>query len=179
MPRLKLSLVVIAAALAAVAVLGLVKLYKDRKWWILAIVAMALDWFENLIIWFTVQGDPAAPPNTTFLFGVTIAKWIVIGFGLLVLVTGVVVRLIARDLRPKLPSVLWQFRTQVAVLAVLAFFVAWPSPDRLGMLQQLPDLTRSYADDLNSGDVATWLPSVAVVLLGQLLLVAAVWVSGH
>ena len=155
------------------------KIYRGRKWWLLAVLSGGLEALENILV-FVAVADPQGPPNTTVLFYVTLVKWLALGLPtILVAVTGTAVRIVARDL-------------DIGLLRVLS---ALPHPgprdgpvgirrglavrDRLGVLQQLPDLTRSYADVLVDGDTGRFWVRMAVAGGTLLLIAAVVWVGGH
>ncbi|MBG6136746.1 hypothetical protein [Longispora fulva] len=67
---------------------------------------------------------------------------------------------------------LWTFRVQVGVLALLTFVIAVPNKDRIGALQQIPDVLRSYADRLDWW----WFAWSSLALLA---LCVAVFVTAH
>ena len=167
---------IFVAAVVIAAVWMLRWLYPSRRWWIAPIIAGLFALAEDITILVAVN---ITSHDTGPLYFFTIGKWLSILFSALVIGTGLVVRLVARDRRLPILAVLWQFRIQVAAVAILAFAVAWPTRDRYSFMQQLPDITRAYADILFGGSPGRWIPRIAVALGTVALMVAVIWITGH
>ncbi|WP_018348602.1 hypothetical protein [Longispora albida] len=158
------------------------------RWLWLGIVAP--DVLENVLTFLVAaQSDGAPRPYEVpglarVLFAVSDLKWAVVAAA-----AGVIAwRWLARTLHsvqetmsdvarggdlPQ-PWVAWTFRVQAGVLALLAFAIAVPGRDRLGALQQLPDVLRSYADkDVDWRWFA--LSGLALAALAAVVFVTAHW----
>ncbi len=148
---------------------------------------LVADLAENLLIWLAAHlsqnqiGRPVPFQSTAVadhVFWVGIIKWAAFGAVLALLAVGLAdvhfgIDDPARKDTPSWRRVLWRLRIQVSVVAVMAFLVAVPSNDRLGALQQLPDVLRSYLTG-SARPLPVLLGTVAPGFLG-----AAVWISAH
>jgi hypothetical protein len=159
-----------------------------RMAYLLIGLLLVADVAENLLIGVAGRqvaqrlrdGAPYRPPDlATHIFWLGLIKWaamLLAGAVLLIMLAEVY---FGRDdpKRQALPrwwKVLWRLRVQAGIVAVLAFLVVVPSNDRLGALQQLPDVQRSYltADRPHTS-------RLVFSILAPLVLGAALWVSAH
>jgi hypothetical protein len=169
------------------------RLTGQARWIWLAVALLAADVTENILTAVLAgRSRPVAaalpPPGTPnrvfespaladYVFIFSIIKWVMVGTVLVVLTYGGLNRWLGAnrpgDDAPGWWRVAWRFRIQLFVVAVLAFLVAVPTSDRLGALEQLPDVLRGF---LAGGDQV--LPAVlsfaALAVLG-----AAIWLSAH
>ena len=180
---------VFAIGYATLLAYALTRAWAGRRWApFVALPVLVADLAENVatIVMarqagrFAVEGADLVPPGVTGLVHwFSFAKWMLGGAAVAVLVVGLISRWHQISQPPDSPaprwtSVLWRLRVQVGVAALLAFLVAVPSRDRLGALEQMPDVLRWYFDPAHF-DVLSFTLSV----FGLAAMGVATWVSAH
>jgi|GEM_PF-4163516 len=161
------------------------RLYPGRQWLWLALPVVVADLAENVgTAVLAVQARAAWGPGGTaevpaiagWLHVLSDLKWVCAALAAGAVAFGLVRRWMAPDTPPmsRWFGVLWRMRVQVTVVGVLGFAVVVPNGDRLGALEQLPDVLRSYFD-LDHASVAR----LAVSALALVGLCGAIWVSAH
>jgi hypothetical protein len=184
-----------AVGYASLLAFALSRAWLNRRWApYVAIPVFVADVVENVVtIAMARQAAPYAvkdgqliPPGMTgLLHWFSFAKWLLFGAAIAVLVVGLITRWheivesppplpAAPAPPPRWRTVVWRLRVQVGGTALLAFIMAVPSRDRLGALEQVPDVLRWYFDPVHFDALSFTLSALGLLAIG-----AASWVSAH
>jgi hypothetical protein len=179
---------IFALGYAGLLAVALTWVWSDKRWALAALPVLLLDIAENVVTFVladqagrrAVQGADLEPLSlANHLYKVSFAKWIFFGVAVGLVVIGLLrrwheVTKPKEDAGPRWRAVIWRLRAQIGVVALLAFLVAVPSRNRLGALEQLPDVVRWYFDPSYLDVVSLISSGLALAAIG-----GAVWLTAH
>lgn len=177
-----------ALGYAGLLALALAWVWSDNRWALAAVPAFLLDFVENVVTFrLADQASRRAEKDADLeplslanhLYKISLVKWIFVGIAVGLFVIGLLrrwheVTKEKENAGPPWRTVIWRLRAQVGIVALLAFLVAVPGRDRLGALEQLPDVVRWYFDPSYLDVVSLIFSGLALGAIG-----AAVWLSAH
>ncbi|MGE5830903.1 MAG: hypothetical protein ACM30G_21445, partial [Micromonosporaceae bacterium] len=179
---------IFAVGYAGLLALALAWVWSDKRWAVAALPLLLFDVAENVVTFVladqaghrAVKSADLEPLSlANHLYKVSYAKGFFGGVAVALIVIGLLrrwheVTKPKENAGPRWRAVIWRLRAQVGVLALLGFLVAVPSRNRLGALEQLPDVVRWYFDPAYLDVGSLIFSGLALGAIG-----AAVWLSAH